>query len=104
MPKNLGRAFLHALGVLIYTSAISCLLFNAKFLMGDGHSFLIPVFMLMTLIISATITGLLVLGKPIQLYLNGAKKEAMMLLGYTLGWLILFTIIVVLSIAFYVNK
>ena len=55
---------------------------------------IIPIFMLLLLIVSATITGLLVLGKPIYLYFNGQKKEALVLLFATLAWLVFFLLFV----------
>jgi hypothetical protein len=48
--------------------------------------------MLLLFIISASVTGLLVLGKPIHLYLSGLKKEAFVLLFATTGWLVLFLV------------
>ena len=50
--------------------------------------------MLLLFVVSATITDLLVLGKPIYLYLEGKKKEAFTLLIATLVWLILFLFLV----------
>lgn len=50
--------------------------------------------MLLLLIISATVTGFLVIGKPLQLYVSGQKSEGLKLLGRTLGWLAVFAIIV----------
>jgi hypothetical protein len=84
------KSFLSAAGVLAYVSAIALLMFNAEGIFGSTPSFLAPVLMMLLLVISATVTGLLVLGKPIHLFLSGFKKEAWILLFATLAWLIVF--------------
>ncbi len=94
--KYLLRSFVNAAGVLIYTSAIAWLFFNGGTVFSKAPSFLIPLFMLLLLIVSASITGLLVLGKPVHLYLSGFKKEAFTLLFATLAWLVLFLFAIVI--------
>ncbi len=49
-------------------------------------SVFIPIFMLMLFVFSATITGTLMLGRPILWYVEGKKKEAVQLFGYTIGF------------------
>jgi len=95
------KSFLSAAGVIIYVLAVALLLSNGQNIFGQGKdSLLIPMFMLLLFIVSASITGLLVLGKPIHLYFNNFKKEALVLLFSTLGWLVVFliTVIVILLI------
>ncbi len=48
-------------------------------------SFWAPVLMLSLFVFSAAVTGSLVVGRPLMWYLDGKKKEAVMLLGYTLA-------------------
>ncbi|MBI4359360.1 MAG: hypothetical protein HY577_02145 [Candidatus Nealsonbacteria bacterium] len=95
------KSLLNALGVFLYTSAVAWLLFNGQVIFGQAPSFLVPLFLLLLFIISASVTSLLVLGQPIHLYLSGLKKEAFGLLFATLAWLIFFvvavTIILLLS-------
>lgn len=88
----------HAVLVLIYTSGVAWLLFNGKIIFGDGEpkNFWAPVFMLLLFVLSATIVGTLVLGKPILLYWNGAKSEALRFFTYTVGWLFIILLIVFL--------
>lgn len=84
------RSLINSAGVFIYVLAVVSLISNAKNIFGDEEGFFVPVFMLLLLIISATTTGLLVLGRPLYLYLNNQKKEAFTLLLFTLAWLVLF--------------
>lgn len=93
------RALLNSLGVFIYIVGIVLLLNNAQRLFGDGKTFWTPVFMLLLLVLSATITGFLVLGKPIMLYIENQKETAVKLLGYTIGWLAVFTAIASIILA-----
>jgi len=92
-----SRSFLNALGVLAYILAITRLLSNKSFFAKIPES-IAPIFILLLLIISASITGFLVLGKPIALYLSGLKKEGVIVFFATLAWLATFvaTIVAVL--------
>jgi hypothetical protein len=55
---------------------------------------MMPAAMLLLLVLSAAITGLLVFGKPIMLYVNNYRKEAVNLLLYTLVSLFLLILII----------
>ena len=89
------KGFICATGVLIYVSAVAWLGFNNQIIFGKPTDFLTPLFILLLFVISASVTGLLVLGKPIHLYLNGFKKEAFVILFATLAWLIFFLVAIV---------
>jgi len=94
-PDYLVKSFLNAVGVFVYVSLVAWLMFNNQMIFGKSASFLMPLFILLLFVISASITGLLVLGKPIHLYLNGYKKEAFTLLFATLAWLTLFLLMII---------
>ncbi|MFA6407303.1 MAG: hypothetical protein WCV80_01195 [Candidatus Paceibacterota bacterium] len=89
------RSFLNATGVLAYISLVAGFLFNGKQLFGKEETFLLPILMLLLFVTSAAITGSLVLGKPIHLYLSGLKKEAFTMLFATIGWLVLFLVVII---------
>ena len=72
------------MGVLVYVSLVVLFMSNTKNIFGEGDNPMIGVVMLLILILSASITGSLVLGKPILLYLDGKKIEAVKLLFYTI--------------------
>ena len=92
------KSLISAAGVFIYVSAVSWLLYNGQNIFGQSTNFIVPLFMLLLFVISAAVTGLLVLGKPTHLYLNGFKKEAIVLLFGTLAWLILFLLVVIIAL------
>ncbi len=85
--KIAGYAILNSLGVLIYTSGVAWLLFNGGRILGNITNFLGPLALLLLFVFSATVVGLLVLGRPALLYFNGAKSDAIKLLLFTMGWL-----------------
>ncbi|MBI4121027.1 MAG: hypothetical protein HY457_02120 [Parcubacteria group bacterium] len=85
------KSFINASGVFLYVFGVAWFLSNAQEIFGEqDEGLFVPIFMLLLFIISATITSLLVLGRPVYLYLNNQKKEAMILLLATLGWLAIF--------------
>ncbi|HRY52872.1 MAG TPA: hypothetical protein P5089_03480 [Candidatus Portnoybacteria bacterium] len=92
------RSLLNSLGVFIYIVAIALFFSNANKLFGAEDNFLMPILMLLLLVLSATITGALVLGKPIMLYLENQKEAAVKLLAYTIGWLAVFVAIAMITL------
>lgn len=90
------RSFINAAATFVYVAAVAWFGFNSQAIFGKQQpTFLAPLFVLLLLVVSASITGLLVLGKPIHLYVSGLKKEAVVLFSSTLGWLVLFLLAVV---------
>lgn len=89
------KGFINAGAVFIYISAVVWLMSNGQNIFGKSQNmFMMPLFFLLLFVISAAITSLLVFGKPILLYLEGLKKEALVLLGVTVIWLVIFMAIV----------
>ena len=93
-------SFLNAFGVFVYVTGVAWLLLNGEHIFGQVSGFVLPIFLLLLLIVSASITGLLVFGKPVHLYLGGFKKEASVLLFVTLAWLIGFLLLLVIVLLF----
>ena len=93
------KSFLSALGVLLYVSGVALMGFNSQYIFGKDDNFLMPVFALLLFIVSACVTSLLVLGKPVYLYLEGHKKEAFTLFFSTLGWLVSFLVTLIIILA-----
>ena len=96
--KYVWQSFLAAAGTVAYISGVAGLMRNAEKFFGEGDpdTILAPITFLLTFVVSASITGLLVLGRPIHLSLSGLKREAFILLAATIGWLIVFLVIVIL--------
>jgi len=95
-----SKSFKNAAGTFIYISAIAWFFSYAQQIFGNKeNAFVIPIFMLLLFVISACITGFLVLGKPILWYMEGLKKEAFNLFFATVGWLGFFLILVGMVLA-----
>lgn len=94
MKKNILHSLGHAVLVLLYVGLVASIMNNGSRWFGVKDTAWTPVAMLMLLVLSASITGTLVLGRPLLMYLDGEKKEALKFFSYTIGWLFLLTITV----------
>ena len=63
------------------------------------QSFWTPLAILLLFVFSALAVGLLMLGRPIYLCLNGAKTDAIRMLLYSVSWLFLIVVSVFLGLA-----
>jgi len=88
------NAFINSLGTAIYIVVLVFLIssLDGSVIDGEKETLLTPIFILTLFIFSATLTGFLVLGRPILWYWDGKKKDAIRLFSYTL--VILFVVIV----------
>ena len=82
-----GWALLDALLLFLYVLGIGWLMSNGNRVLPVSDPLLGSAFFLMLFVLSALISGLLILGRPLAMYLGGAKKEAAMLLGLTVLWM-----------------
>ncbi len=101
MPKKLIKyAFLSALGEGVYISLIALLMSNLGRIMGDtpDNKILAPITFLLLFVLSTAVSGALVLGKPALMYLDGRKKEAIQLFGFTIFWLFIFFVLMLISL------
>lgn len=92
--KLIKYALLNSVGVFIYVTSVATIMQNGEKIFGERENFFGPIAFLMLFVLSATVCGALVLGRPILFYLDGLKKEAVKLFGYTIGWLLAITIVV----------
>lgn len=93
-------ALIHAVGAVAYIALVATFMSNATRIFGPDNSadnkILPSMVFLMLFVISAAVMGLLIFGKPILLYLDNFKKEAVSFLFYTLGFFVLIAIIIFL--------
>lgn len=101
LSKIVKTSLIDAVSSALYVFTLSLLMSNNQTIFKGAPEFLIGVAMLLVFVISATIMGYLVLGKPILMYLDGAKKEAVKLFYLTVTWLILIAIIIFISLALF---
>ncbi len=94
--KLLSWSLINSMGTLVYVFAVSQLLFFGENIFGKMKDFWGPFALLLLFVLSAIIVGLLVLGRAIYLYLDNQKKDSIKLLFYTIGWLFLAVVIILL--------
>ena len=103
MDKIIKRAFIDSIGTAIYIILVVSFIFSLQIFSRQKDIIIIPISMLLLFVSSAAITGFLVFGKPVMLYIDGKKREAVSLLGYTLGILFLITLISFIFLIAYYN-
>ncbi|RJQ13788.1 hypothetical protein C4553_02800 [Candidatus Parcubacteria bacterium] len=97
--KLFTTSFRNALATALYIVLIALFFSNVETIFSEPKdNFLAPTFMLLLFVISAAVTGFLVIGKPAMMYVNGEKTEAVKLFLYTIGWLAIMALIVIVSI------
>ncbi|OIP58144.1 MAG: hypothetical protein COX79_01740 [Candidatus Levybacteria bacterium CG_4_10_14_0_2_um_filter_36_16] len=80
----------------LYIVGVGCFMYYGNSIkIGKTNAFLAPIVLLLLLVMSASITGFLIFGKPALMYIDGKKKEALSLLAQTLTF---FSIITFLAI------
>lgn len=95
--KLIQRSFINATGTVAYITLLALGLSSLQKFAGDKpDSFFAPVLFLTLFVLSAGVTSSLVLGKPVLMYLANEKKEAIKLFGYTLCWLLIAVIILLI--------
>ncbi|OIO07014.1 hypothetical protein COX68_03305 [Candidatus Falkowbacteria bacterium CG_4_10_14_0_2_um_filter_41_15] len=99
--KLIKISLIHSIVASLYVAMVSLLMSNGEKLFGNNNSIFGGIAILLLLVISATIMGWLVLGRPLLMYLDGAKKEALKLFYLTITWLVLIATIIFTSLAIF---
>lgn len=94
MGRNLFISGLrNALGTAVYVIIVAIIIINGERIFGTMKNILGPIAFLLLFVVSAAITGFLVLGQPVMMYVENKKREAIMLFIYTVAWLLVFTVV-----------
>jgi len=82
--KLIKWGVVNALGTALYIFLLALFFSQANKIFGTkDNELLAPMLALLLFVFSALVTGGLVLGRPLLMYLDGLKKEAVKLLIYT---------------------
>ncbi|PJA86713.1 MAG: hypothetical protein CO141_03315 [Candidatus Moranbacteria bacterium CG_4_9_14_3_um_filter_42_9] len=101
--KTIQAAFLLALGEVGYIFLVAMFFHTMEKYFGGQPDPPAPfgmVIILTLLVLSAAVSGALILGKPLLMYLDGKKRESVELFAFTLGWLVLFLVISIAVLAY----
>jgi hypothetical protein len=94
MDKIQKRALVNSLATTVYIILVAGFMYYGSTIkLGRVNTFLAPVALLSLFVTSASITGYLIFGKPVQMYIDGKKKDALKLVTYTLGFFSATTIV-----------
>jgi hypothetical protein len=84
-------AVINAFGVFIYVFLLTSFISQASNWFGKtDQNIITPMAALMLFVFSALVTGGLVLGRPIMLFLDGHRKDSVKLLFFTGAYLFIF--------------
>lgn len=95
--KLCWQSLASSIGVFVYVVIVALIMSNGERLFGKMTTFWGPIAFLMLFVFSALITGSLVLGRPIYLYLDNKKEEAVRLFFCNIIWLFVITLIIFVS-------
>lgn len=93
------QSFLHSIGVAVYIAAVAIFMNNANAIFGKEDTVVTSIAALLLFSLSALVVGALLIGKPIMLFLEGKKKEAVQMVFASAGWILLFFIIALVAMA-----
>lgn len=99
MRKILKYAFLNSLGTALYVFLVVSLMFSLEKIFAntpDDANIMAPIAILMLLVFSVALVGSLIFGRAVVWYLDGKKKDSVLLAIWTLVVLFLITILVFL--------
>ncbi len=95
------HGFLHAVASVAYVAFIAYSISNVQALFGPNAAlppYVAILFFLLTFVISAAIMAILVFGRPVILYFDGRKREAIMLALYTIGFIVLIALVMLAGV------
>lgn len=76
-------SLINAVGVFVYVMLVVLVMTNGEKIFGQMENFWGPVVFLLLFVFSALVCGLLVFGRPIYLWFDNNKKEAVKMLLFT---------------------
>lgn len=96
MKKEYKTSFVNSFCVLVYITIVATIMQNGEKIFGKTDGWFTPIAVLLLFTLSACVVVMLLLGKPLMLYLDNKKKEAVSMITSSVAWLAIFTIIFLL--------
>jgi hypothetical protein len=78
--------------VVVYVAMVAWIMQHAQEWFRQTKTVLAPTAFLLLFVLTAAVVGGLVVGRPVLLYADGQKKEALKFFGFTILWLFVLTI------------
>ena len=90
--KIVKQSLSYAALAILYIALVATIMNNAARIFGQQEkTVLAPIGFLLLLVVSAATMGMLIFGKPVMLYIDGKKREAVAMAVCTIGSLAIFT-------------
>lgn len=90
--KIVKQSVLFSSLAVLYIALVSTIMSNAERIVGQQEKGVIaPIIFLLLLVVSVATMGTLIFGKPIMLYMDGKKREAVAMVICTIGSLAIYT-------------
>lgn len=99
MTKN---PLVNALAAAAYITLVGTLMFYGSKMIGPVHSVIVPIAFISLFTLSASMMGYLFLLKPVTLYIDGQKREAVRLFVQTVAFFAVVTLII-FSVLFFIS-
>jgi SNF family Na+-dependent transporter len=94
MNKN---SYLNAVLASAYIVCMATLLQNGRYIFGEQDNFLSPIIFLSLFVLSAALMGYLFIGEPVQLFLDGHKKQALTFFWQTVSTFAGITVVILIA-------
>jgi hypothetical protein len=103
LDKKIAKQSLsYAALAVLYVVVVTTIMNNAEKIFGqEDKNVLAPIAFLLLLVVSAATMGMLVFGKPVMLYIDGKKREAVSMVFYTIGSLAIFIALILLAVGLF---
>ncbi len=95
--KNIIKwSFINSLGTIAYIALLVTIMNAAGKSMQFKNELIAGITMLTLFVFSAAVTSSLILGRPVLMFISGQRVESIRLFVYTLGWLSIALIILLI--------
>lgn len=100
-PNLVKTGLLNAFLALVYISLVAAVMSNGEKIFGNTPNKIVgPIAFLLLFVISASVTGYLIVGRSLLLYFDNQKPAALKLFGLTLLFLFVFALAAFLLLRF----
>ena len=100
--KIVKQSFLFSSIAVVYIALVSTIMNNAERIFGQqDKSVLAPIVFLLLLVISVAMMGTLIFGKPLMLYIDGKRREAVEMVICTIVCLMIYVGLILVALALF---
>lgn len=93
------KSFLYSIGAAAWIIIVASFMQKANDWFGTEDTIVSVIAVLILFSMSALIVGGLLVGKPVFLYIDGKKKEAILMIAANVGWMLGFFTVTLITLA-----